>query len=107
MQVDNSRAQPVASHLDARQSACPLRRWLSTADPCNLGNNILDTPACATYIVRMRKKQEVVDPTKPYVPQTLQDAIAYFADEEVAHAFAVTMRWPDGVFCPYCQCCDY
>jgi transposase-like protein len=55
----------------------------------------------------MRKKQDVERPDEPYVPQTMRDAIAYFADKEVAHAFAVAMRWPDGIFCPFCQCCDY
>jgi len=55
----------------------------------------------------MRKKQDVERSDEPYVPKSLQDAIVYFADKEVAHAFAVAMRWPDGIFCPYCQCCDY
>jgi transposase-like protein len=55
----------------------------------------------------MRKKQDVERSDEPYVPKSLQDAIVYFGDKEVAHAFAVAMRWPDGIFCPYCQCCDY
>lgn len=54
----------------------------------------------------MRKKQDVEQTNEPHVPKSLQDAIVYFADKEVAHAFAVAMRWPDGIFCPYCQCCD-
>lgn len=37
------------------------------------------------------------------LPQTLQEAIAYFADEATAFAFAVNLRWPDGVFCPFCN----
>jgi transposase-like protein len=36
------------------------------------------------------------------LPQTLQEAIAYFADEATAFTFAVSLRWPDGVFCPFC-----
>src|SRR3954447_1566625 len=39
-------------------------------------------------------------------PVTLQDVVTYFADKDAAHAFAVAMRWPDGVFCPFCQCCE-
>jgi transposase-like protein len=36
-------------------------------------------------------------------PQTLQEAITYFADPERAHAWAVRLRWPDGVItCPRC-----
>jgi transposase-like protein len=35
-------------------------------------------------------------------PQTLQDAIVYFADAGTAHAFMVTQRWPNGVICPHC-----
>ena len=36
-------------------------------------------------------------------PKTLQEAIAYFADPKNAFDFAVEMRWPDGVFCPFCD----
>src|SRR4051812_3363616 len=39
-------------------------------------------------------------------PVTLQDVVTFFDDKEAAHTFAVTMRWPDGVFCPFCQCCE-
>lgn len=36
-------------------------------------------------------------------PKTLQQAIVYFADAERAFAFAVKLRWPDGVIvCPRC-----
>ncbi len=37
------------------------------------------------------------------LPQTLQEAIAYFSDEQRAFEFARDMRWPDGVFCPFCN----
>ncbi len=40
---------------------------------------------------------------EPYVPRTLQETVIYFADSDVAHAFAVELRWPDGVFCPFCN----
>ncbi|MBV9062822.1 MAG: IS1595 family transposase [Alphaproteobacteria bacterium] len=40
---------------------------------------------------------------KPFVPRTLQEAIVFFADEENAFDFAVALRWPDGVFCPFCN----
>ncbi len=35
-------------------------------------------------------------------PQTLLEAVAYFADPQVAHDFFVEQRWPDGVTCPPC-----
>jgi transposase-like protein len=36
-------------------------------------------------------------------PATLREAIVYFADPDLALAFMVEMRWPDGVVCPHCQ----
>lgn len=38
----------------------------------------------------------------PAEPQTLIDAIRYFADPDVALATMVELRWPDGVCCPTC-----
>lgn len=35
-------------------------------------------------------------------PQTLLEAVAYFADPKVAHDFFVAQRWPNGVSCPRC-----
>src|ERR1700722_6273232 len=35
-------------------------------------------------------------------PQTLQEAIKYYADPERAHAVVVAARWPDGIACPHC-----
>jgi transposase-like protein len=35
-------------------------------------------------------------------PQTLIDAIRYFADPDVSLAFVVELRWPEGVTCPTC-----
>lgn len=35
-------------------------------------------------------------------PQTLQQAIIYFADKDVAHEYMVNLRWSDGVVCPFC-----
>lgn len=35
-------------------------------------------------------------------PETLLEAITYFADPDVAIAFVRDMRWPDGVECPTC-----
>jgi len=35
-------------------------------------------------------------------PQTLVDAIRYFADPDVCLDFVVELRWPDGVTCPRC-----
>lgn len=36
-------------------------------------------------------------------PQTLMDAIKYFADTDIALATIVRMRWPNGVACPECE----
>lgn len=35
-------------------------------------------------------------------PQTLMEAITYFADPDRALRFFVAMRWPDGITCPHC-----
>src|SRR5258708_15147806 len=35
-------------------------------------------------------------------PNTLTEAIRYFADPAVSFAFVVQMRWPNGVVCPRC-----
>lgn len=40
-------------------------------------------------------------------PRTLLEAVRYFADEEVAHSYAATLRWPDGPSCPRCGCREY
>jgi transposase-like protein len=40
-------------------------------------------------------------------PRTLQEAIKYFADEEIAFEFMKAIRWPNGVVsCPRCGCED-
>lgn len=45
----------------------------------------------------------MVDATIPF-PKTLQEAIVYFPDLDRAHAFAMILRWPDGmVTCPRCE----
>jgi transposase-like protein len=35
-------------------------------------------------------------------PDTLSEAIRYFADPDRALAFVVQLRWPKGINCPYC-----
>lgn len=35
-------------------------------------------------------------------PQTLMEAVRYFADEDRTHRLAVELRWPEGVVCPTC-----
>src|SRR6266568_8659688 len=39
----------------------------------------------------------------PNLPNSLSEAIRYFADPDVAHTFLVCLRWPHGVFCPACN----
>lgn len=41
--------------------------------------------------------------SKPKAPETLIEAVTYFADADVALAFMVSLRWPDGVTCPRCS----
>ena len=36
------------------------------------------------------------------VPETLLDAIRYFAEPDVCLSFMVSLRWPNGVTCPSC-----
>jgi transposase-like protein len=36
------------------------------------------------------------------IPQTLQQAIQYFSDEQTCIDAVALMRWPDGPRCPYC-----
>ena len=40
--------------------------------------------------------------TKPQRPETLSDAIRYFADPDTCRNFLVAIRWPDGVTCRRC-----
>lgn len=40
-------------------------------------------------------------------PRTLLEAVRYFADEDVAHSYASTLRWPEGPSCPRCGCREY
>jgi transposase-like protein len=37
-------------------------------------------------------------------PRTLLEAIAFFADPDRAHKYAVLMRWPNGIACPRQGC---
>jgi hypothetical protein len=36
------------------------------------------------------------------VPATLIEAVAYFADPQLAHDFFAALRWPNGAACPRC-----
>jgi transposase-like protein len=37
-------------------------------------------------------------------PRTLVEAVRYFSDPDVAHAYAVKLRWPNGIACPRHGC---
>lgn len=54
----------------------------------------------------MSEKKTPTDQAHP-VPRTLLEAVRYFADEDVAHSFAASMRWPDGPTCSRCGCKEY
>lgn len=40
---------------------------------------------------------------KEKAPQTLLEAVAYFADSDVALRFVAALRWPEGPTCPKCE----
>lgn len=44
---------------------------------------------------------------KHKTPTTLLGAVRYFADEDVAHSYAASIRWPEGPSCPRCECREY
>jgi transposase-like protein len=44
----------------------------------------------------------VTDNSAP-APETLLEAVQYFADKDVALAFVAGLRWPGGVTCPRCE----
>ena len=46
----------------------------------------------------MPKKNENTAPG----PQTLQEALIFFADEDNCLSYLVEQRWPSGVICPTC-----
>ena len=51
----------------------------------------------------MARKQRT-DRNADGAPNTLLEAVKYFADPDVAHAFVANLRWPDGaVACPRCE----
>src|SRR3954467_12065122 len=41
------------------------------------------------------------------LPETLLEAIRYFADRDVANDFVASLRWPDGPVCPGCGGVEY
>lgn len=41
--------------------------------------------------------------TQTKVPQTLKDAIEYFANPDTCLEYVAQMRWQEGVACPHCQ----
>ncbi|MBM79598.1 MAG: hypothetical protein CMJ78_03265 [Planctomycetaceae bacterium] len=43
--------------------------------------------------------------TETNTPQTLIEAVRYFADLDVCHRYMISVRWPDGnITCPKCGC---
>src|SRR2546423_963648 len=44
--------------------------------------------------------------TKFHTPETLREAIAYFADPDVSLQFLQFLRWPEGVTCAHCDAKD-
>src|SRR5687767_922305 len=50
----------------------------------------------------MAKKQRA-DRNENGSPNTLLEAVKYFADPDVAHTFVASLRWPNQVECPRCE----
>jgi transposase-like protein len=44
--------------------------------------------------------------TELHIPQTLHEAIKFFADPDNALNFMIGMRWPGGIECPRCNCSE-
>lgn len=40
------------------------------------------------------------------LPNTLLEAVSFFADRDVSLAFVANLRWPGGVTCPLCEAAD-
>ncbi|HJQ73754.1 MAG TPA: IS1595 family transposase [Gaiellaceae bacterium] len=40
-------------------------------------------------------------------PESLEDAVRYFADPEVANEYAASLRWPGGRVCPRCGSAEH
>ncbi len=53
----------------------------------------------------VNKKQD--QPAENDFPQTLQEAIVYFADKTNALNFMIALRWPNGITCPRCNSDKY
>jgi len=63
--------------------------------PPNKGNNILDTPSLLEYLFCMAKLK--------HFPNSLAEAIRYFADPDTSLTFLASLRWPKGATCPACE----
>lgn len=44
----------------------------------------------------------MVDTMEPKCPDTLQEAIVFFADPENCRTYPLALTWPQGVTCPRC-----
>src|SRR2546426_2255398 len=42
-------------------------------------------------------------PKTKHLPNSLTDAVRYFADKDMALTFLAALRWPNGVTCPACE----
>ena len=60
----------------------------------HLRRKSLDSPATIRYTLYMAQNA---------APETLLEAVQYFADKDVALQFVVALRWPNGVICPRCE----
>jgi transposase-like protein len=54
------------------------------------------------YLTHPASRPILGDMKSPATPQTLRDAVLYFANPDRALAFMVAIRWPNGIFCPRC-----
>jgi transposase-like protein len=59
-----------------------------------------------TYLTHQAIRPILVDMKDGAAPETLLEAIKYFADADNALVFMVAMRWPNGIICPHCSASD-
>src|SRR5579862_6970056 len=62
-----------------------------------MGNYILDSNYSWYIVGCMKAKTTSEKADKIEFPETLQEAVNYFADADRALKFMVALRWPDGV----------
>jgi transposase-like protein len=72
--------------------------WIVRDASKKCGKNIVDTPRI------FRHSNSMAEFAHNALPKNLLGAMRYFADLDVCVDFVASMRWPNGVKCPHCDC---